>query len=302
MLGFVLIRVVRVVNGFLCPNVVNLDLAMSSNPRQMNEQPLRGRTIVITRALAQSAEFAAELERYGARVVACPTIEIVEPESYELLDEAMENLYGYDWLVFTSVNGVDYFMRRFEARGHDASELDEVRVCAIGTATADRLRDAQVHVDVVPGEFKAEGVFAALADYLGGMEKFDHLNFLIPRAAVARDYLPHALEEAGARADVVPVYRTVPPRTTERARVEALLVGGAIDCITFTSSSTVANFAQLFDTTDLSQLLKGVKVACIGDITARTAAVYNLHTDIQPGEFTTPALARAIAAHYSQQN
>ena len=262
---------------------------------------MRGRTVVITRALAQSQEFAAELERYGARVVACPTIEIVEPESYALLDEALEHLYGYDWLVFTSTNGVDFFMRRFAARGHDASELDELHVCATGAATADRLRDARVHVDVVPTEFKAEGVFDALANYLGGRAALDRLNFLIPRAAVARDYLPRALEEAGARVDVVPVYRTVAPQTTERARIEALLVGGAVDCITFTSASTVKNFAALFDTRDLGELLGDVKVACIGDITARTAADYNLPTDTQPAEFTTNALARAIAEHFKKR-
>jgi uroporphyrinogen III methyltransferase / synthase len=273
---------------------------MPPDPHPIQEQPLRGRTIVTTRALAQSAEFIAELERYGARVVPCPTIEIVALESYELLDEALDHLYGYDWLVFTSANGVDFFLRRMEERGLEVSELDELRVCATGATTADRLRDAHVHVDVVPDEFKAEGVFAALADYLGGREAFDRLNFLIPRAAVARDYLPHALEEAGARADVVPVYRTVPPQTTDRARIEAMLVGGGVDCITFTSASTVTNFAGLFDTRDLSGLLKDVRVACIGDITARAAADYNLLTDIQPAESTTHALARAIADFYAR--
>jgi uroporphyrinogen III methyltransferase/synthase len=252
-----------------------------------------------TRALAQSAEFIAELERYGARVISCPTIEIAEPESYALLDEALENLFGYDWLIFTSVNGVDYFLRRFESLGHDVSELDVLRVCAIGSATAERLTDAQVHVDVVPQQFKAEGVFAALESYIGGYEQFDRLNFLIPRAAIARDYLPRALEGAGARVDVVPAYRTVPPQTTARARVEALLVGGGVDCITFTSSSTVRNFAQLFDATDLRPLLTGVKVACIGDVTAATAAEYGLRVHIQPTEFTTAALACAVAEHFA---
>lgn len=261
-------------------------------------QPLAGRTIVITRARAQSAEFAAELERYGARVVACPTIEITAPESYAPLDEAIENLYGYDWIIFTSVNGVDHFLRRFAELGRDTSEMDEVRVCSIGEATAVRLRDAQIHVDVVPEQFKAEGVFDALINYLGGVGRLYGLNVLIPRAAVARDYLPLTLEGAGARVDVVAAYRTVRPQTSERGRVEALLSGGAVDCITFTSSSTVNNFAQLFDTDDLSELLAGVTVACIGDITAGTAAEHNLSVHIQPTEYTTAALARAIADYY----
>lgn len=273
----------------------------STKALPVEERPLAGRTIVITRALAQAREFAAELERYGARVVACPTIEITAPESYGPLDEAIENLYGYDWIIFTSVNGVDYFLNRLKEMGHDTSELDELHVCCIGEATAVRLRDAQIHVDVVPEQFKAEGVFEALVNYLGGPQALNALNFLIPRAAVARDYLPLALEGAGARVDVVPAYRTVRPQTAERGRIEALLSGGGVDCITFTSSSTVNNFAQLFDTTDLSQLLDGVAVACIGDITAATAAEHNLHTQIQPSEFTVPALARAIADYYSSK-
>jgi uroporphyrinogen III methyltransferase/synthase len=271
----------------------------SSEAEQEAEKPLAGRTIVITRARAQSIEFAAALERLGARIISCPTIEIVEPESYALLDEAIENLYGYDWLIFTSVNGVDYFLRRLETRGVDVSELDELRVCAIGEATALRLREARVHVDVVPEQFKAEGAFTAIEAYVGGREGLKRLNFLIPRAAIARDYLPDALEEAGARVDVVPAYRTVRPQTSERGRVEALLAGGAVDCITFTSSSTVANFAQLFDTTDLSHLLAGVVVACIGDITAATASEYHLRTGIMPNEYTIPALTRAIVTYYS---
>src|ERR1700730_5506358 len=94
-----------------------------------NFQPLADRTIVITRALAQAADFVAALERYGARVLLCPTIEIAEPESYDALDEAIDHLYGYDWIVFASVNGVDYFLRRLESRGHRVSELDNLRVC-----------------------------------------------------------------------------------------------------------------------------------------------------------------------------
>jgi uroporphyrinogen III methyltransferase/synthase len=267
-----------------------------------NEMPLSGRTVMITRAREQSAEFAAALESLGARVVVCPTIEIVAPESYALLDEAVENLFGYDWVVFTSVNAVEYFLRRLESAGKEIGELDELRVCAIGDATAERLADAHVHVDVVPQKFQAEGVFDALESYIGGREKFENLNFLLPRAAVARDFLPRALESAGARVDVVPAYRTVRPETTDRARVEALLLGGGVDCVTFTSSSTVHNFAQLFDTRDLSRVLAGVRVACIGAITAQTASEYGLKTDIQPSEFTTPALARAVADFFSREN
>src|SRR2546423_15668128 len=111
----------------------------------INEKPLSGRTVMITRAREQAAEFAAALEGYGARVVSCPTIEIVAPESYALLDEAIENLFGYDWIIFTSVNGVEHFLRRLGAAGKEVSELDDGRVCAIGEATSERLVAAHVH-------------------------------------------------------------------------------------------------------------------------------------------------------------
>jgi len=263
---------------------------------------LARRTIVITRARAQAAEFVSELEQYGARVLLCPTIEIAEPESYERLDEAIAHLYGYDWIVFTSVNGVDYFLRRLKTRGHQTDELDELRICAIGDATAERLTTAHVHVDVMPTEFKAEGVFAALERYVGDVEGLKGLNFLIPRAAVARDYLPTTLEQSGARCDVVAAYRTVQPDGLDRGRVSAMLAGGGADCIAFTSSSTVRNLALLFDTHNLSDVLSGVAIACIGDITAATASEYGLRTDIQPSEFTVPALARAIAEHFQVRN
>lgn len=267
-------------------------------PLPVNTQPLAGRTVVITRAANQANEFAAELEHYGAEVVLCPTIEICELDSYELLDEAIDHLYGYDWLIFTSVNGVEYFFKRLQTRGRNVSDLDELKVCAIGEATADRLHDSHVHVDVVPEEFKAEGVFSALERFVGGPQALQNLNVLIPRASVARDYLPKALEEAGARVDVVPAYRTSLPTNLDRGRVAAMLSGGA-DCIAFTSSSTVRNLGQLFDTQDLSAPLAGVVVACIGDITATTAADYGLRVEIQPQEFTIPSLARAIADYFS---
>lgn len=269
--------------------------------KESQPQPLSGRTIVITRALAQAADFVAELETYGARVLLCPTIEIAAPESYDALDEAIDHLYGYDWLIFTSVNGVEFFLRRLAARGHRSSELDRVRVCAIGEATAEQLHNAQVHVDVVPEEFKAEGIFSALERYAGGGEALRGLNFLIPRAAVARDYLPAALHDAGARVDVVSAYRTVQPDGLDRGRISAMLAGGGADCIAFTSSSTVRNLALIFDTNDLGELLAGVAIACIGDITSKTAAEYGLQTDIQPKEFTVPALAKAIAEYFQSK-
>jgi uroporphyrinogen III methyltransferase/synthase len=260
-------------------------------------RPLEGRTVVVTRAASQAGEFVAELESYGAKVIICPTIEIAEPESYERLDEAIDHLYGYDWLIFTSANAIDFFLRRLNTRGVKIEDLDEIKVCAIGQASADKLRDAHVHVDVVPAHAKAEGVFAALSEYAGGTEQLRGLNILLPRAAAGRDYLPKSLEAAGARVDVVTAYRTVVPENLDRGRLSAMLAGSA-DCIAFTSSSTVKNLALLFDTHDLGKVLAGLNVACIGDVTAATAAEFGLQVDIQPSESTVKALAKAISDHY----
>lgn len=266
----------------------------------VNNLPLTGRTIVITRALAQADEFAQELERYGAQVISCPTIEIQELDDYQRLDEAINHLYGYDWLILTSVNGVNYFFKRLTALGHDASSLDELKVCVIGEATVEHLGDLNVHVDVIPSDFKAEGVFSALERFIGGTEAFTGLNILLPRASVARDFLPKALEEAGARVDIVPVYRTALPDSLDRGRVAAMLSGSA-DCIAFTSASTVKNLAQLFDTQDLSAALSGIAIACLGDITAQAAADFGLKVEIQPKQSTIPFLARAIADYFGQR-
>jgi uroporphyrinogen III methyltransferase/synthase len=253
---------------------------------------------VVTRAASQAAELTAALEEYGARVFVCPTIEIREPDSYERLDEALDHLYGYDWLIFTSANAVTFFMQRMTSRGLKVEDLDEIKVCAIGQRTAERLHDVKTHVDVVPSQSTAEGVFAALIEFVGGEASLRGLNVLLPRAVAGRDYLPNALEQAGARVDVVPTYQTVVPENFDRGRLAAMLTGSG-DCIAFTSPSTIKNLAKLFDTHDLGKALPGVVIACIGPVTAAAAAEYGLRVDIQPEQQTVKDLARAIAEYYN---
>lgn len=257
---------------------------------------LEGRTVVITRAASQAGELSTLLENYGAKVFSCPMIEIREPDSYERLDEALDHLYGYDWLIFTSANAVRFFLQRLTARGLKFEDLDEIRVCAIGQKTADKLHEAHVHVDVIPSQSTGEGVFAALAEFTGGTERLQGLNFLLPRAAVGREYLPQALEQAGARVDVVTAYQTVVPESLDRGRLAAMLAGG-VDCIAFTSPSTVRNLAMIFDTHDLSKTLGSVAIACIGPVTAEAAAQYGLRVDVQPATATSSELARSIAGY-----
>src|ERR1043165_2494803 len=172
------------------------------------DQPLKGITVVVTRAASQAAELNTLLESYGAKVIVCPTIEIRELENYERLDEALDHLYGYDWLILTSTNGVEFFLKRLLTRGLKIDDLDEIRVCAIGQRTADKLNDAHIHVDIVPSQSTAEGVFATLSEFAGGAEHLRGLNILLPRALVGREHLPQALEDAGARGGGVPAHLT----------------------------------------------------------------------------------------------
>lgn len=264
----------------------------------MNRIPLEGRTIIVTRAAPQAADLTTLLEGYGARVIVCPTIEIREPDNYDRLDEALDHLYGYDWLIFTSTNGVGFFIKRLTDRGLQIADLDEIKICAIGQRTADKLHDAHVHVDVVPSQSTAEGVFTAMSEFVSGHEHLRGLNVLLPRAAVGRDHLPRALEQAGVRVDVVTTYQTVLPDNLDRGKLAAMLAGSG-DCIVFTSPSTIKNLAKLFDTHDLGKTLPGMIVACIGSVTADAAAEYGLPVNIQPENFTTKDLAQAIADYYS---
>ena len=260
-------------------------------------QALDGRTVVVTRAASQAPELSDALESYGAKVFVCPTIEIREPDSYERLDEALDHLYGYDWLIFTSTNGVEFFMKRVLERGLKIEDLDEIKVCAIGQRTAEKLHDTHIHVDVVPSQSTAEGVFTTMSEFVGGAAQLRGLNILLPRALVGRDVLPKALEEAGARVDVVPAYQTVLPEDFDRGRLRAMLAGSG-DCIAFTSPSTIKNLAKLFDTNDLGNTLPGIVIACIGPVTSAAAIEYGLKVDIQPAHQTVTHLAQAIAEHY----
>lgn len=258
-------------------------------------KPLEGRTVIVTRAASQAGDLTTMLEDFGAKVIACPTIEIREPDNYDQLDEALDHLYGYDWLIFTSTNGVEYFLKRLTYRGQQIADLDEIKVCAIGQRTADKLHDAHVHVDLVPSQSTAEGVFTALTEFVG--DQLRGLNVLLPRAAMGREVLPETLQKAGARVDVVTTYQTVLPDNIDRGKLAAMLAGSG-DCIAFTSPSTIKNLAKLFDTHDLGKTLPGMVVACIGSVTSEAAAEYGLNVDIVPQQTTTADLAQAIADYY----
>ena len=256
-------------------------------------RPLLGKRILVTRAREQARDFVELLEAQGAEVVEFPLIEFMPPETWGPLDKAIKRLETYRWVIFTSANGVAAFFLRLGALRQDARRLGVAKICAIGPATAEALERHSIIPNVVPKEFRAEGIIEAFKHY-----DLREARILLPRAEAARDLLPKELEELGATVEVVPAYRTL-RADADREMLKQLFQDRKIDLVTFTSSSTVTAFMELLGTEDLKALLEGVRTACIGPITAATAEGFGVSVDIQPKQYTIPALAEAVLHYYS---
>lgn len=260
----------------------------------MKGKPLLGKKILITRARDQSSGFAKKLNSLGADVVEVPTIEIAPPASWNKVDMAIKKLDKFDWLIFTSVNGVRFFFQRLIKKG-DIKLPPPLKICAIGPATAKEIMSYGIRVDYIPKEFVAESI-------LKGFEKKDikDKRILIARAKKARDILPAGLQKIGASVEVIETYRTVKPKGLER-RLKKILKEEKIDVITFTSSSTVSNFIKFLKGIDIKEVLKNTVIACIGPITSKTAREFGLSISIQPNEFTITGLTNAIVQYFKNK-
>lgn len=259
----------------------------------LERRPLHGRRILVTRPRAQATGFGALLEAQGAEVIALPTIRLEAPDDTGTLDAAIGRLSAYHWVVFTSANGVVAFWARLRAASLDARALAGVRIAAIGPETGEALRQAGLEPDVIPSEYRAEGLVDALRGRVARGEEV-----LLVRAAEARDVLPRELRSLGATVTIAPAYRTLAAKEGADT-VVGLLEARGVDVVTFTSSSTVRGFMALLAPDEVRRLLSGVALAAIGPITAETIAEYGLEASIRPREYTTAALAAAIAAHFA---
>lgn len=259
-------------------------------------KPLFGRSIAVTRPRAQAREFIEALEDLGADVLAVPTIEIVEPDSWDPVDRAIAAVGDFDWLVFTSANGVERFTERLLGRGRDARSLHRAHIAAVGPATASALRQRGLAVDVVPGEYRAEGVAAAMIE-----RNVRGAKVLLPRASAAREILPALLGEAGATVTEVHVYNTVPVAGGNPFLLE-LLASGRLDMVTFTSSSTARNFFDMVHLADVGarERLQKTAMACIGPITADTVRECGYPVAVRADRYTVEGLTRAIVDHFAQ--
>ncbi len=256
-------------------------------------KPLFGKRVLVTRAREQAEPFLRMLEEEGAEVIEFPVIQIVPPGSYEELDRAIWSVRDYDWLVFTSVNGVAKFFERLIESGKDVRELYGLKIAAIGEATAGEIEKKGVRVELLPVEYRAEGLIEMF-----GKENMNGKRVLIPRAKEARDILPVKLREMGAVVDVVTAYETRKPGKGVSTKIKKMLDKNMIDAVTFTSSSTVTNFLSIFP--EWKPLRGKPALACIGPITEKTLRDAGFRARITPGEYTVEKLAREIAAYFGK--
>ena len=265
---------------FIVGEVVNLREKLN----WFDKKILFGKKILVTRTRKQASKLTKQLENFGADVLEFPTIKISPPsDNFESMDAAIKNLKTFDWIIFTSANGVEKFFARLKFFNLDARIFGNAKVAAIGSATAERLSDFGIIADLVPKEFRAEGLIDALKDKISGKK------ILLARAEVARDILPRELENFGAEVQIAKVYKTESD-AENAAEVREKISSGEVDLITFTSSSTVENFVAAVG----KDFLHKTKTAAIGSITAATLEKFGAPADIVAKEFTIKGLVEAV--------
>ena len=249
-------------------------------------QSLAGIRILITRPKSSNEPLSEKLRSLGAETIELPTIEIVAPKSTEALDHSIRDLSNYDWVIFTSVNGVRFFLERMKYLGVASDVLQRVKIAAIGSATARSLEKSAKKPDFVPKEFLSEKIVYGLGDVKGK-------RILLPRADIASRNLPIGLMGKGAIVEEVVVYETIIPKDLSLNRLQSILSLG-VDLVTFTSPSTIRNLAYVTGPIGLEALIKEIKVACIGPVTAEAARGLGVHVDIVPSNHSVDDLVEAI--------
>ncbi|MGA8313476.1 MAG: uroporphyrinogen-III synthase [Terriglobales bacterium] len=257
--------------------------------------PLSGLRVLVGRARHQASALSSGLRELGAEILEIPFIEIRPPQSYEPLDSALKNLPEYDWVILTSVNGVEAVWGRMRRLRLERKTLHHLQVAAIGPATRQAIEQHGVKVNVVPREYVAESVVTSLRRKVKGK------RVLLARARVARDVIPRELRKLGARVDVVEAYETVVPRSS-RQRLRRVLKSPKLrpDVIAFTSSSTVKNFVALLEKNrgrGRPRQTDGVRLASIGPVTSSTLRGLGLRVDVEARKYTIPGLVDAIVMH-----
>ncbi|HLA39567.1 MAG TPA: uroporphyrinogen-III C-methyltransferase [Candidatus Glassbacteria bacterium] len=256
--------------------------------------PLFGRTVIVTRAREQASDFTLRLQSAGARIIELPTIRIGPCPDPEGLERVIGRLSEFDWIIFTSANGVKALLEELHARGRDVRALGRAALCAIGPATAEALTRLGLKVDLVPQTYVAESIVEALKS-LGTLEG---KKIFLPRAEIARKVLPESLAALGAEITEVPVYSTQIETPENLEQVKQALLGGEIDLVTFTSSSTVENFVALVGEDIARRAAERTAYAAIGPVTAEKAEACGLKPAIVPDDYTIEAMCDAICDYF----
>ena len=257
------------------------------------KKPLFGKRVLVTRSREQSRRIAERIADLGGEPVLFPTIRILPPDDFGPLDDSIRRISEFDWVIFTSVNGVERFFQRFFQVQEDIRRMAGPRIGAIGPVTASAIRQHGLKVDLLAGEFVAEGLLSSLVP-----NQVRGKKFLIPRAEKAREVLPLGLVDMGGEVEVVAVYRTGLPSDNDVDGIREMLTGKKLDAITFTSSSTVTHFVEMLREKDLSFLLDGVAVASIGPVTSATARENGLPVAVEARTYTIDGLIEALCGHF----
>jgi len=283
--------------GFKAPAVlvVGSVSSLSDTLGWYERKPLFGKRVLITRGREQSRKMAEKIAEQGGDPILFPTIQIQGPGDYGPLDTAIAAANRYDWILFTSVNGVDRFFKRFFELREDIRDLAGPRMGAIGPVTAAALRKLGLKVDLLAKEFVAEGVLELLAE-----DDVKGRRFLIPRAEKAREVLPEGIQARGGEVDVVPVYRTGLPDHADVMEMRHLLDEKGVDAVTFTSSSTVTHFVEMLGRETIAEALRGITLASIGPVTSGTLKECGLPVHVEAGEYTIDGLVKALARYFKQ--
>ncbi|MGZ5436400.1 MAG: uroporphyrinogen-III synthase [Pyrinomonadaceae bacterium] len=249
--------------------------------------------------VAPASKLTPQLESAGFQTITWPRLQLTPPDNFAALDEAIANLYGYDWIIFIDSDAVRFFVERVEQQSREVSDLDTLRVCAIGEATAAKLEHARVHVDVVATQTNLSVIIGQLATYAGGIQHLDRLNFLLPQAAIGRDYLKEHIEHIGARADVVVSYQTVAnDDLTRLAGLHSMLLTGSVDAVVFSTPDEVFELARVFETNNLGALLRDTFVLVVGESTTSAAEAVGISQPLQPNGSSPHAITELLTKRF----
>ena len=275
--------------------VVGEVVQLRNTLKWFENRPLLGKRIVVTRARQQASDLVRRLSDLGAECLEFPTIKVVSADNPVPLDDAVKNISDYDWIIFTSVNGVKFFFDHLFGTDKDVRALNHLHTAAIGPATAEKLFEYGLKSDIIPQNYRAEAVVDAFRKI-----KLEGKKILLPRAKEARPVLPVELRKMGAEVDEVTAYLTENVRGNADQLLERL-EAKTIDLITFTSSSTVQNFKDLLPPDKFKQLIKGITIASIGPITTETAIESGFEVLITAKSFTIPGLCEAVVKYYDNE-